>query len=68
LVTNGRFSQGSVMGPILFLILVNDIIFNIDCKITIYADNTILISIKKFNLENVAGTVSDNADCWYTSN
>ena len=39
--------QGSILGPLFFLVFLNDIIDNIKCHISLFADDTSLLSIAK---------------------
>ena len=39
--------QGSILGPLFFLVFLNDIIDNIECHISLFADDTSLLSIAK---------------------
>ena len=39
--------QGSILGPLLFLIFLNDIVDNISCPISLFADDTSLLELQK---------------------
>ena len=53
---NRGVPHGSVLGPLIFLIYVNDIPQSVDCDLLLYADNTCL----DFTDKNIKTTVRAN--------
>ena len=66
---NSGFPQGLVLGPILFIIYVNDIDDGIACKISKLADdtkiaNTVITEVQRQIIQNYLKTLEDWAEKW----
>uniref|UniRef100_A0A1B6MGA2 Reverse transcriptase domain-containing protein n=1 Tax=Graphocephala atropunctata TaxID=36148 RepID=A0A1B6MGA2_9HEMI len=62
--------QGSVLGPFLFLVLINDLPCNVACKSVIFADDSTFFSSGR-NTQTVLlemGNYLDEASFWFNSN
>ena len=57
--------QGSILGPLLFLLYVNDMASAVRCKLLLYADDSALIASGK-NVADIESTLSSELE--YVSN
>lgn len=69
-VINHGVPQGSILGPILFVIMINDFSSNLSCPTTIYADDTSLMNNHRdiFKLEEIADKALTDSISWFESN
>ena len=62
--------QGSILGPIIFLLCVNDMARAVDCDLLLYADDSCLISRDK-DIEKIDTTLNRNFNSlcdWFLEN
>jgi hypothetical protein len=62
--------QGSILGPILFLVLINDLSSNVSCYSTMYADDSSFLSSHK-DPENLKSLINESlreANIWFQTN
>ena len=67
---NAGVPQGSVLGPLMFLIYINDISINLSCKTTLFADDTSLSKqitnsqVCELEIQNDLKTIETWAEKW----
>ena len=64
---HGRVHQGSILGPLLFLVYVNDMKTAVKCNLSLYADDSALLAHGKdvLEIERILSVKLDALCEWY---
>ena len=68
---HARYTQGSILGPLLFMIVINNITDQVkECRILLYAEDTVIFTSDKDSkkIEEMLNIEFNNFAIWFTNN